>query len=70
MNIAIIDADIIGKSSHSFPNLACMKSSSFYKREGHSVILKPITKDWTHTRRTGHEYKTSRRTARENACGF
>lgn len=40
MNIAIIDADIIGKSSHSFPNLACMKSSSFYKREGHSVILK------------------------------
>ena len=40
MNIAIIDADIIGKNSHRFPNLACMKLSSFYKREGHSVVLK------------------------------
>lgn len=40
MNIAIIDADIIGKNSHRFPNLACMKLSSFYKREGHGVVLK------------------------------
>lgn len=31
MNIAIIDADLIGKKKHRFPNLACMKISGFYK---------------------------------------
>lgn len=31
MNIAIIDADLIGRKKHRFPNLACMKISSYYK---------------------------------------
>lgn len=39
MKIAIIDADIIGRKSHRFPNLACMKLSTYYKREGHAVTL-------------------------------
>ena len=38
--IAVIDADIIGKKKHRFPNLACMKISSYYKSTGHSVVLK------------------------------
>ncbi|MGL4547301.1 hypothetical protein [Eubacterium aggregans] len=40
MIIAIIDADIIGKSKHRFPNLACMKISAFYKKQGEVVLLK------------------------------
>ena len=40
MQIAIIDADIVGKKKHRFPNLACMKISSYYKNKGDSVILK------------------------------
>ena len=39
MNIAIIDAEIIGKNKHRFPNLACMKISSYYKNQGHNVTL-------------------------------
>lgn len=39
-NIAIIDADIIGKKSHRFPNLCCMKLSSYHKSIGDNVILK------------------------------
>lgn len=39
-NIAVIDADIIGKKKHRFPNLCCMKLSSYHKRNGDSVILK------------------------------
>ena len=31
MNIAIIDADLIGRSKHRFPNLASMKLSGYYK---------------------------------------
>ena len=38
--IAIIDADIIGKKKHRFPNLCCMKLSSYHKQMGDSVILK------------------------------
>lgn len=30
-NIAIVDADLIGRKKHRFPNLACMKSSGYYK---------------------------------------
>ena len=37
MNIAVIDADIIGKTKHRFPNLAIMKISSYYKKLGHNV---------------------------------
>lgn len=39
MNIGIIDAEIIGKNKHRFPNLACMKISSYYKSQGHNVEL-------------------------------
>lgn len=39
MNIGIIDADVIGKNKHRFPNLACMKISSYYKSLGHNVKL-------------------------------
>lgn len=40
MNIAIIDAEIIGKKKHRFPNLVCMKLSAYYKNIGCNVILK------------------------------
>lgn len=40
MEIAIIDAEIVGKNKHRFPNLVCMKLSSYYKSLGNNVILK------------------------------
>lgn len=40
MNIAIIDADLIYRAKHRFPNLACMKLSAYYKSKGHNVRLK------------------------------
>lgn len=40
MNIAIIDADLIGKKKHRFPNLVSMKLSGYHKDLGNSVILK------------------------------
>lgn len=39
MNIAVIDADLIGRKKHRFPNLACMKISTFYKMGGANVRL-------------------------------
>lgn len=39
MNIAIIDADLIGRKKHRFPNLASMKMSGYYKELGHNVRL-------------------------------
>ena len=39
MNIAIIDADLIGRAKHRFPNLACMKLSAYHKSQGHNVRL-------------------------------
>jgi len=39
MKIAIIDADLIGRNRHRFPNLACMKMSGYYKEQGHDVCL-------------------------------
>lgn len=39
MKIGIIDADLLGRKAHRFPNLACMKISSFYKSKGYEVIL-------------------------------
>ncbi|MBR5874846.1 MAG: hypothetical protein IKY90_08970 [Oscillospiraceae bacterium] len=39
MNIGIIDADLIGKKKHRFPNLACMKISAFHKKKGDTVKL-------------------------------
>ena len=40
MKIAIIDADLIGRSKHRFPNLACEKISGYYLDKGHYVVLK------------------------------
>lgn len=40
MKVAIIDADLIGRKKHRFPNLACMKMSSYYKSLGNDVELK------------------------------
>lgn len=39
MKIGIIDAEIMGKSSHRFPNLVCMKLSGYYKKLGNEVKL-------------------------------
>lgn len=40
MNVAVIDADLIGRNRHRFPNLACMKISGYHKARGDSVTLK------------------------------
>lgn len=39
MKILIIDSDLLSISNHRFPNLVCMKLSSFYKKEGNDVSL-------------------------------
>ena len=39
MNIGIIDAEIIGKKKHRFPNLACMKIASYNIKKGNNVKL-------------------------------
>ena len=40
LKIAIIDADLIGKKKHRFPNLVSMKLSGYYKELGNDVELK------------------------------
>ena len=40
MNVAIIDADLIGRKRHRFPNLACMKLAGFHRDCGDTVQLK------------------------------
>lgn len=40
MRIAIIDADLISRTKHRFPNLVCMKLSGYYKELGNNVELK------------------------------
>lgn len=35
---AIIDADLIGRKKHRFPNLVCMKLSSYYKQMGECCL--------------------------------
>ena len=40
MKIAVIDADLIGRKRHRFPNLACMKISGYHKQKGDNVTLK------------------------------
>lgn len=39
MKIGIIDADLIYKREHNFPNLAIMKLSGYHKNKGHNVKL-------------------------------
>ena len=34
MKVDIIDADLIGRKKHRFPNLACMKLSAYHKSGG------------------------------------
>lgn len=40
MRIGIIDADLVGRKKHRFPNLVCMKLSGYHKQQGHAVELK------------------------------
>ena len=40
MRIAIIDADLIGRKKHRFPNLVCEKISAYWKEKGAVVELK------------------------------
>ena len=40
MKIAIIDADLVGRKKHRFPNLACMKLSGYWKEQDAQVELK------------------------------
>ena len=40
MRVAIIDADLIGRKKHRFPNLVCMKLSAYHKIGGADVFLK------------------------------
>lgn len=40
LRVAIIDADLIGRKRHRFPNLACMKLSGYWKDQGANVVLK------------------------------
>lgn len=39
MRVGIIDADLIGRKTHRFPNLASMKISTYHKNAGHDVSL-------------------------------
>ena len=38
-SIGILDADLVGRSKHRFPNLACMKISAYHKEKGNTVKL-------------------------------
>ncbi len=42
---AIIDADLVGRKRHRFPNLVCMKLSAYEKERGNDVELKMDYKD-------------------------
>ena len=42
MNVAIIDADLLGRKNHRFPNLVCMKLSSYFKSQGNNVVFENI----------------------------
>lgn len=39
MNIAIVDADLLGRKKHNFPNLVCLKLSGYHKAKGDNVSL-------------------------------
>ena len=39
MRVGIIDADLIARKKHRFPNVACMKISGFHKAQGDQVEL-------------------------------
>lgn len=39
MRIGVVDADLIGRKRHRFPNLCCMKISGYHKSLGDEVQL-------------------------------
>lgn len=39
LKIGIIDADLVGRQNHRFPNLVCLKLSGYWKEQGASVTL-------------------------------
>lgn len=39
LKIGIVDADLIGRKKHRFPNLACEKISGYWKGQGAEVHL-------------------------------
>ena len=39
MKVAIIDADLIGRKKHRFPNLVSEKISAYWKEKGAEVTL-------------------------------
>ena len=39
LKIGIVDADLIGRDKHRFPNLVCEKNSAYYKEKGARVVL-------------------------------
>lgn len=39
MTIGVVDADLLGRKKHRFPNLVCEKISGFYKSKGYEVEL-------------------------------
>lgn len=40
LSIAVIDADLLGRTKHRFPNLVCEKISAYHKIKGDTVVLK------------------------------
>ena len=53
MKIGIIDADLLGRDKHRFPNLACEKLSGYWKEQGADVYL--LT-DYNHLDDYDHVY--------------
>ncbi len=39
MRIGIVDADLLGRDKHRFPNLVCEKLSGYWKEQGAEVEL-------------------------------
>ena len=39
IKVGIIDADLIGRERHRFPNLVCLKLSAYWKEKGAQVTL-------------------------------
>ena len=39
MKVGIIDADLIGRDKHRFPNLVCLKLSGYWKAQGATTTL-------------------------------